>query len=232
MKWLALLLILNLSTLECKQRRGLEHLVYEIRDPMTGPKLFRESLEKIGEYLALEVQEDLTKKTQSIKTLLGETATHDLCDEKPVIVTILRAGLPLCSGVQKVFPVSEVGFITMSRNEETLISDVSYVALPNVKGRCVIIADTMIATAGSVIKAIKIVEQCNPKKIVVVGAIAAKYGLSKIAEYNPDIKVYVAAIDPLLDHRGYIVPGLGDAGDRAYGEKSYRINWSVATNAW
>lgn len=221
MKFLALALLLALSPLQSKERKFLEHLLYEIRDPATGPKQFRESLEKIGEYLALEIREELEHKTRSIKTLTGETSEHDLCDEKPVIITILRAGLPLCAGVQKVFPSSEVGFITMSRNEETLISDVSYIALPNVKDRCVIIADTMIATGGSILKAIKIVEQCNPKKIMVLGAIAARYGMAKIAAYRPDIKTYVAAVDPLLNDRGYIVPGLGDAGDRAFGEKYY-----------
>jgi uracil phosphoribosyltransferase len=221
MKWLAIALLLAISTVQCKERRVLEHLVYEIRDPSTGPKLFRDTLEKIGEYLALDIQEELSQKPKSIKTLSGMSATHDLCDEKPVIVTILRAGLPLCAGVQKVFPASEVGFITMSRNEETLISDVSYIALPNVKDRTVIIADTMIATGGSILKAIKIIEQCKPKKIVVLGAIAAKYGLAQIADHDSSIKVFVAAVDPLLDERGYIVPGLGDAGDRAFGEKHF-----------
>lgn len=214
MKWL--LFLLACTSLHCKY---LDHLVYEIRDPKTGPKLFRESLEKIGEYLALEIQNELSKKTQSISTLTGATAEHELCDEKPVLVTILRAGLPLCSGVQKVFSTSDVGFITMSRNEETLISDVSYIALPDVKDKTVIIVDTMIATGGSVLQAIKIIEHCRPKKILVLGAIAARYGVAQVAKYNPNIKMFVAAVDPLLNEKGYIVPGLGDAGDRAFGEK-------------
>ncbi|NNM43970.1 MAG: uracil phosphoribosyltransferase [Chlamydiae bacterium] len=150
---------------------------------------------------------------------MGSTASHALCAEKPVLITILRAGLPLCYGVHKIFSDSEVGYLGMARNEETLQPKTDYIAIPNVRDKCVIIIDTMIATGGSILDAIRIVEKQGPKKIIVIGAIAAEAGIAKIVEYNPNIKIYAAAIDPQLNEKGYIIPGLGDAGDRCYGQK-------------
>ena len=146
-------------------------------------------------------------------------ARHNLIDEDIVLVTILRAGLPLFNGVFKVFPDAEAGFFAMQRNEKTLIASIDYVALPPLENKTVIIADTMLATAGSMLNAIKIVEKKNPKQIILVSAIAAQDGIDRILEYNPDIKIYPAYVDPVLNDVGYIVPGLGDAGDRCYGIK-------------
>ncbi len=126
-----------------------QQLVYEIRNPETTSADFRHALEKIGENLAYEILEELGTKEVAVETLTGAEATHCLVDEIPVLVTILRAGIPLNHGVQKVFPDSEVGFIAMARNEKTLIADVSYVALPEITDKVVIIADTMLATGGS-----------------------------------------------------------------------------------
>ncbi|HSX10825.1 MAG TPA: uracil phosphoribosyltransferase [Chlamydiales bacterium] len=218
MRWLWAFL-LAFTSLQSREKKTLEHLVYEIRDPATDRKPFRKALEKIGEYIALDIKSELVQKTHQIETLTGEAAVHEFSDEAPVLVTILRAGLPLCYGAQKVFPSSEVGFIAMSRNEETLIADVSYIALPDVRDRSVIIVDTMIATAGSLLNAVKILEERQAKQIIILGAIAAQYGMDQIAAYNPNIKVFVATVDPLLNDKGYIVPGLGDAGDRCFGPK-------------
>ena len=194
-------------------------LVYQIRDPKTNPAQFRRSLKKIGEYLAVQVLEELEQTETSIETLLGESATHTLCNEKPVLITILRAGVPLYLGVQKVFSDSESGFLGMARNEETLAAKTDYVALPDIEGKCVCIIDTMLATGGSILDAVKLIEKYKPKKIIIISAIASEPGIARIAEYNPDIKVYAAAVDPTLNEKGYIVPGLGDAGDRCYGLK-------------
>jgi uracil phosphoribosyltransferase len=200
-------------------RLALSHLVHEIRDPNTDRKHFRTALEKIGEYLALEVLQDLNTKNVEIQTLTGAKAAHILCDEDPVLITILRGGIPLMLGMQEVFPNSEAGFLGMARNEETLQAAISYIGIPNVKDKCVIIADTMLATGGSMLDAIKIVEKQGPKQIILVSAIAAKDGIARILDYNPGIKVYAAATDPKLNEKGYIIPGLGDAGDRSYGMK-------------
>ena len=198
----------------------LDPWVYEIRDPETGKEKFRQALTKIGEYLGLEALSELPTECVEVQTLTGATAKHHLCSEDPVLVTILRAGIPLCIGVQNIFPESEVGFIAMSRDEETLKAKIDYVGVPDVEGKCVIIIDTMIATGGSMLDAIKIVEARTPKKIIVIGAIASEFGIASIMEHNSEIKIFAAAIDPQLNEKGYIVPGLGDAGDRAYGRKA------------
>jgi uracil phosphoribosyltransferase len=202
-----------------KDRLVLSHLVHDIRDPNTDKKHFRDALEKIGEYLALEVLQDLHTKKVEIETLTGAKAVHVLCDEDPVLITILRGGVPMLVGMQQVFSNSEAGFLGMARNEETLQADISYIGIPHVKDKCVIIADTMLATGGSMLDAIKIIEKQSPKQIILVCAIAAKKGIARVLDYNPNIKIYAAVTDPKLNEKGYIVPGLGDAGDRSYGIK-------------
>lgn len=204
------------------QSQALSQLVYEIRNPNTDAAHFRSALEKIGEHLAREVLEKLDTKETSIQTLTGVEAKHTLIDEMPVLVTILRAGLPLNAGVQKVFPNAEVGFLAMARNEETLKASVDYIALPDLTDRSVIIVDTMIATADSMLNALRIVEECHPKQIFVIAGIAAQFGIDRILSYNPQIKIFAAAIDPALNEKGYIIPGLGDAGDRSYGVKHFK----------
>ena len=220
---LGVCLILECAALPAFAQRvcssALDHLVYQIRDPETKGGDFRQALEKIGEYLALEVMEQLEHEEVQIETLLGETATHRRLAEVPVLVTILRAGVPLCTGVQNVFSNAEMGFIAMSRNEETLQADVEYVAVPDLKGKHVILVDTMIATGGSILDALKLIELHNPKRVFVVGAIASEPGIERIRRAYPSVEILAAAIDPLLNDKGYIVPGLGDAGDRSYGHK-------------
>src|SRR3989338_10306415 len=178
------------------QPQALNQLVYEIRNPETDAAHFRRALEKIGAILAMDVLEELKKKEVAIQTLTGAEAKHFLVNETPVLVTILRAGLPLHSGVQEVFPNAEVGFLAMSRNEETLKADVDYVALPDLKGKTVILSDTMLATGGSLLDAIQMIEQKDPQRIFVIAAIASKPGIERIAHYNPSVKIFAAAIDP------------------------------------
>jgi uracil phosphoribosyltransferase len=208
-----------ISTAIFGQTQFLNELVYEIRNPQTDPANFRNILEKIGEHLAKEILEELSKKEVKVTTLTGAEATHLLTNETPILVTILRAGLPLYTGVQKIFPQSEVGFLAMSRDETTLKAQVDYIALPNLKDKTVIIADTMLATGGSLLDAINLIEQQQPKQIYVVSAIASQPGIDRIITENPSIKIFAGTVDPTLNEKGYIVPGLGDAGDRAYGKK-------------
>ncbi len=219
MKIFALLVFFGSSVAAFSQTQALSQLVYEIRDPQTDALHFREALVTIGEYLALNVLNELDTKEASILTLTGLEAKHELVNETPVLVTILRAGLPLNEGVLKVFPQAEVGFLAMSRNEETLKAKLDYTALPDLRGRSVILSDTMLATGGSLIDAIQIIEQYGPKRIFVIAAIASEPGIARILAYNPHVKIFAAAIDPWLNDKGYILPGLGDAGDRCYGKK-------------
>lgn len=219
MKVFTLFIFLVSNVAVFAQTQALSQLVYEIRNPQTHSADFRQALEKIGEYLALNVLQELSTQETSIQTVTGAEATHLLVNETPVLVTILRAGLPLNSGVHRVFPEAQVGFLAMSRNEETLKAKVEYVALPCLKGQTVILSDTMLATGGSLIDAIRIIEQYGPKRIIVIAAIASEPGIARIQAYSPKIKIFSAAIDPALNDKGYIIPGLGDAGDRSYGEK-------------
>jgi uracil phosphoribosyltransferase len=201
--------------------QALSERVYQIRDPKTDSAHFRQALEKIGEQLGYAVLEELNTKEVRIETLTGIEAQHTLLDEAPVLVTVLRAGLPLNAGVHNVFPNAEVGFLAMSRHEETLKAEVDYVALPNLSNRSVIITDTMVATGGSLIDAIELVKEKLPRRIFVIAAIASKPGIERILNQYPDIKIYSAVIDPALNEKGYIIPGLGDAGDRSYGNKQH-----------
>lgn len=196
-----------------------EDLVFNIRNPKTNAKEFRDSLESIGECLALEILTKLPKKHIFIQTMTGATASHFLSDETPVLVTILRAGLPLHMGVQKVFPNSEVGFFAMARDEKTLESKIEYIALPDIRNKYIILSDTMLATGGSIINAIRVIQNYSPKKIFIITALASKYGIDRVWQEYPNITIFTAAVDPYINSRGYIIPGLGDAGDRSYGEK-------------
>ena len=199
--------------------QAVNELVYQIRNPKTEAYEFRFALKKIGEYLALDVLEDLEKTETSICTLTGVETKHELSAEIPVLIPILRAGLPLNDGVAEVFRKSEIGFLAMARDEKTLKVATSYIAHPNLKDRVVIIVDTMVATGGSILDAIERVKTYHPKKIFVIAAIASCFGMERISSRYPEVKVFAAAVDPFLNDRGYIIPGLGDAGDRAYGEK-------------
>jgi len=197
----------------------LEELLYTVRDPTTTAPIFRFALERIGEHLGFEIAKDLVTQEQRITTSLGQTATHSLLKEELTLVTVLRAGIPLYNGLLKAFPKAESGFVGAMRNEETLNATISYIALPDIKNKIIILADTMIATGGSIVDTIKLLDMHAPKKIIVAGAFVAPEGVAKIKEYDKNIRVYAAQIDCLLNEKGYILPGLGDAGDRCYGRK-------------
>lgn len=200
----------------------LEHLVYKLRDPETDRKEFRATLENLGEMLGVEIARDLRTIKRTVTTVMGAEAVHEVVGEDPLIMPILRAGIPLGYGLHRVFPYADMGFIGAMRNEESETSEatISYTTTPEeVQGKVLILADTMIATGGSILKTIKIIEKLEPRKIILAGAICAQRGVDTILGYNSDIDLYAGAIDPILDSNNYIVPGLGDAGDRCYGGK-------------
>jgi uracil phosphoribosyltransferase len=222
MRKLFLLLFIAAACQVQAQSQAISQLVYQLRDPRTDAPHFREALEKIGEYLAAELLSELHCSEVTIETLTGGRAVHRLVDEQPVLVTILRAGLPLTYGVQKVFPYANVGFLAMSRNEETFKADVEYVALPELKNQCVVVVDTMLATGGSLMNALKMIEARKPAKVCVICAFAAQEGIAEVLRQYPNVKIFPGVVDPLLNEKKYIVPGLGDAGDRSFGLKARR----------
>jgi uracil phosphoribosyltransferase len=198
----------------------LEELVLRIRDPATGRKEFRESLERIGEHLGHLISHDFRPKPAQVTTVLGKDAVHWVPGEEVALVGVLRAGLPLLYGLQRAFPDAETGFIGAMRDEQTLKATLGYAALPDLKDRTVVLADTMLATGGSVIDCLKVIEARQPRRLIVATAIASQEGLDRVVTAYPQVSVYRAAVDPELNVKGFIVPGLGDAGDRAYGKKT------------
>ncbi len=197
----------------------LEALIFKLRNPLTEKSQFRTTLETVGEQIGYIIAQDLPTAKQEVKTQLGKNAYHNILAEQPIIIGVLRAGIPFMNGLLRAFPDSEAGFIGAMRDEKTAKSTISYVALPNIYKKIVILADTMLATGGSIIESIKILEKENPKEIIIASAIASKPGIENILKYKPDIKIHTAVSDPILNDKYFIVPGLGDAGDRSYGRK-------------
>ena len=199
----------------------LEQWLAQVRDEKTGAKDFREALEKIGGKLAEESLKYLVSKTSEVTNPMGEKQTHRVMAEKPVLFTVLRAGFPLTYGMQRVFPDSSVGFIGSARNETTAEAESSYASIPtDTYGKVVIIGDTMLATGGSLVDSIRIILKFKPRHVIVACAIAAPEGIRKIQDtFGSMVTVISATVDSHLNERKYIIPGLGDAGDRAYGRK-------------
>ena len=186
---------------------------------------FRRNLERIGEVLAYELSKELTYTDRTINTPLGRKQI-ELVDEQPVLCSILRAGVPLHTGVLNYFDEAENTFISAFRKHEKNEDGefdvvVEYVATPNIDGKVLILIDPMLATGSSMYSVYEALKKYGtPKEIHIVAVIGSKQGVDYISEQFPkQTKLWIATIDEKLNDRGYIVPGLGDAGDLAYGEK-------------
>jgi uracil phosphoribosyltransferase len=183
---------------------------------------FRRNLERIGEIAAYEISKNLVFEEREIQTAMG-TATCGMLKEQPVLSTILRAGLPLHQGLLNYFDKADNAFISAYRKHNPDGSfDISldYVSCPELEDRVVIISDPMLATGSSLVKTIQFLrEEGHPKEMHVVAAIACTVGIEYVHRNEPNIKIWCGAIDDELTAKGYIVPGLGDAGDLAFGTK-------------
>lgn len=183
---------------------------------------FRRNLERIGEAAALELSKTLEWVEEDITTPLGSTLCKVLKDQ-PVLATILRAGLPLHQGLLNYFDKADNAFISAYRKHKhdgTFEISLDYVSCPALEGRVVIISDPMLATGSSLVKTIQFLrEEGHPKEIHVVTAIACSVGIEYVQRSEPRVKIWCGAIDDELTAKGYIVPGLGDAGDLAFGVK-------------
>ncbi len=209
-----------------KENSVLNHFVAELRD-ITIQKdsmRFRRNLERIGEILAYELSKTLQYHQQDVKTPLG-TKESKLLKEQPVICTILRAGLPLHLGMLHYFDQSETTFVSAFRKHPKEGKEfeivVEYLATPDLNGKTLIIADPMLATGESMVSVYDVLKkQGVPKEIHMVAAIGSEEGVRYISNYFPEnTHLWIAAIDPILNDKKYIVPGLGDAGDLAFGKK-------------
>lgn len=198
----------------------IQHKLTYIRDKRTGTKEFRELVDEIATLMAFEITRDMPLEEIEIETPVGKTKSHILSGKKIGVVPILRAGLGLVNGVLKLIPAAKVGHIGLYRDPQTLKPVEYYVKLPNdVAERDFIVVDPMLATGGSAIEAINSLKKRGAKHIKFMCMIAAPEGVKAVEAAHPDVDIYIAALDEKLNEHGYIVPGLGDAGDRLFGTK-------------
>jgi len=198
----------------------IQHKLSLMRDIKTGPKEFRELLEEISMLMVFEVTRDLPTEEIEVETPLCVTKTRVLSGKKIAIIPILRAGLGMVSGVAELIPAARIGHIGLYRDPDTLEPVEYYCKLPaDSENRMLLVLDPMLATGGSASAAISFIKQRNCKNIRLVNLIAAPEGIERVQKDHPDVNIYVAACDEKLNDHGYIVPGLGDAGDRLFGTK-------------
>lgn len=190
-----------------------------IRRKETNKKDFYQNVQEIGSLITYEMCRDLPLKEVEIETPLCKTLQYELAKEV-VIVPILRAGLGMMDGIREIIPTAKVGFIGLARDEKTLKPVKYYCKLPDcTKDASVILIDPMLATGGSAIEAINILKETGCKDIRYAGLVAAPEGIKALTSAHPDVDIYTAALDEKLNDKGYIVPGLGDCGDRLFGTK-------------
>lgn len=198
----------------------IQHKMFFLRDQETSKKKFKELVKEITVLLAYEVTADLPLTSRMVTTPLETFEAPVLSGKKPVILPILRAGLGMVDGFLELIPSARVGHIGLFRNEETLKPERYYFKVPQ-KGsqRFIFVLDPMLATGGTAVEAVTMLKQEGLKNITFVCLVAAPEGLSHMAKHHPDVSIYAAALDRELNSKGYIMPGLGDAGDRIFGTK-------------
>ena len=198
----------------------IQHKVTLIRDNSTGSKEFRELVEEVALLMTYEVTRDLPLKEVEIQTPVHRTRSNVISGKKVAVVPILRAGLGMVDGVLRLIPAAKVGHIGLYRDPDTLEPVEYYCKLPtDLEERELIVVDPMLATGGSASAAIDFIKQRGGCNIKFVCLIAAPEGVEKLTKDHPDVDIYTASVDERLNEHGYIVPGLGDAGDRLYGTK-------------
>ncbi|MBP0980131.1 MAG: uracil phosphoribosyltransferase [Oscillospiraceae bacterium] len=197
-----------------------QHKVAILRDISTGTKQFKELVSELAVLLAYEATRDLPLEDVDVQTPVDVAHCKMLAGKKMAIVPILRAGLGMVEGVQTIVPAAKIGHIGLYRDPDTLQPVEYYCKLPaDIEERDVFVVDPMLATGGSAADAIKLIKEKGAKRIKFLGLIAAPEGIEKLRKAHPDVDIYVAALDSHLNDHGYIVPGLGDAGDRIFGTK-------------
>lgn len=197
----------------------IKHKLTIMRKKETGTKDFRQNLDEIGGLMVYEVTRDLPLNEIPIETPLCQTTGYEMAKDV-VIVPILRAGLGVVNGIQNLIPTARIAHIGMYRDEETLEPHTYFEKYPsNMDEAAVIIVDPMLATGGSSVAAIDMVKKQGATSIKLVCLVGAPEGVKVVEEAHPDVDIYLASLDDHLNEKGYIVPGLGDAGDRIFGTK-------------
>ncbi|NLY78628.1 MAG: uracil phosphoribosyltransferase [Lysinibacillus sp.] len=198
----------------------IQHKLTYIRDKNTGTKEFRELVDEVATLMAFEITRDLPTEEIEVETPITKAKTKVLSGKKIALVPILRAGIGMVDGVLKLIPAAKVGHIGLYRDPETLKPVEYYVKLPaDINEREFIVVDPMLATGGSAVEAINALKKRGATHIKFMCLIAAPEGVKVLQDAHPDVDIYIAALDEKLNEQGYIVPGLGDAGDRLFGTK-------------
>ncbi len=198
----------------------INHKIALLRSADTKTKDFRELVEEITVLLTYEAFRDVPTRTVKVKTPLEECEQQMVAENAVAVVPVLRAGLGMVAGVHTLFPTAKVGHIGMYRDEQTLEPQEYYCKLPDgITDMRTIVLDPMLATGGSACAAINMLKKRGCKDIRQMSIIAAPEGVEMLAKAHPDVKIYIAVLDRCLNENGYILPGLGDAGDRLFGTK-------------
>ena len=198
----------------------IQHKVTLIRNVETGSKDFRELLEEITLLMGYEITRDLPLEDVEVQTPLVKAIGKQIAGKKLGIIPILRAGLGMVSGLLELMPMAKVGHVGLYRDPETLKPVEYYCKLPSdLSDRRIIVTDPMLATGGSASAAITLLKEKGARDIQLMCLVAAPQGVEAVNQEHPDVRIYVAALDEDLNEHGYILPGLGDAGDRIFGTK-------------
>ncbi|EIA21479.1 uracil phosphoribosyltransferase [Listeria fleischmannii 1991] len=198
----------------------IQHKLTIIRDKDTGTKAFRELVDEVATLMAYEITRDMELEEVEVETPIQVTKAKSLAGKKLGVVPILRAGLGLQDGILKLIPAAKVGHVGLYRDHDTLEPVEYFVKLPSdVEERLFIVVDPMLATGGSAIMAIDALKKRGAKNMKFMCLVAAPEGVEALQKAHPDVEIYIAGLDEKLNEQGYIVPGLGDAGDRLFGTK-------------
>ena len=198
----------------------IQHKLGYIRDKHTSTKEFRELVDEVGMLMAYEVTRELSLEDVTVETPIGPTTAKRLSGKKICLVPILRAGLGMTEGIHKLIPSARVGHIGLYRDPETLEAVEYYAKFPSdIEERDILVIDPMLATGASAVEAITAIKKRGATKLTFICLIAAPEGVKALEEAHPDVDIYIGALDDSLDENSYIVPGLGDAGDRLFGTK-------------
>lgn len=198
----------------------IQHKLTMIRDKNTGTKAFRELVDEVATLMAFEITRDLPLEETEVETPIAKARAYRLSGKKLGIVPVLRAGLGMVDGMLNLIPAAKVGHVGLFRDPKTLKPVEYYFKMPtDIAERDLIIVDPMLATGGTAVETIKLLKENGASSIKLMCLIGAPEGVRAVQEAHPDIDIYLAALDEKLDENSYIVPGLGDAGDRLFGTK-------------
>lgn len=196
----------------------ISHKLAILRHKDTDGKSFRELVSEIAMLICYEATRDMKTTAVDVPTPLMTAKCHMITQEEPVLVPILRAGLGMVDGMLTILPSAKIGHIGMCRNHETLEPEQYYCNLPSdIAERTIFVLDPMLATGGSLAAAITVLKEKGAKKIKVLSIVGAEVGVKKVLDTHPDVSIYLGVLDDRLNEKGYILPGLGDAGDRLFG---------------